>query len=432
MSADLTPWYRRPRRLLALLIGLALLAGAGWYGGREAWGHYHWRRARTAADHRDFPAALDHLAHCRTVWPEAGAVYLESARVARRAGRLGEADDFLHTAREREGSTPEVTRERLFLAAAGGQFPAVEEAIRAGLKPNAPDWLLAVEVLTKELIRTNRLREALAYLDEWIARYPDDVEGWLRRGYAKKQLLDLDGARADYEQVLARDPERFAVRLHLVQFLVEGKRVPEALPHLEVLCRSHPDDPAVRLCRARCEHLLGNIEEARTLLDALLSERPHDGQALSERGLLALGEDKVEEAERWLRQARDAAPHDRTINYNLLSCLKVLHKTEEEARVSEELKQIDADSRRMGELVQEVMRRPRDADLRCEAARIFFRNGLRDDGRRWLETALEADPHHRAAREALARYYDEEGKPDLAARQRQLLAAETAAPPESR
>ncbi len=432
MSAGLPPWYRRPRRLLVVLAGLMLLAGAGWYGGRQAWGYYHWRQARKAAERRDFPAALDHLARCRDVWPSSGEVLLESARTARRAGALREADDFLQAARDHDGPTPEVVRERLLLAALQGQFPEVEEAIRAGLKPAAPDWLSTVEVLVGELMRANRLREAKAYLDEWVARYPDDVEGWLRRAWVAEHLLDLDGARADYEQVLARAPERFPVRLHLAEILVQNKRGREALPHVEVLLQAHPDDPAVRLCQARCEHLMGHVEQARDLLDALLRDRPRDGQALGERGLVALGQGEVEEAERWLRRARAATPHDRAIAYNLLRCLERRHKTEEAARLHEEVKQIDADAHRMAELVQEVMRRPRDADLRCEAARIFFRNGLRDDGRLWLETALEADPRHRGAREALARYYEEEGKPDLAARLRQALPREPAAPPESR
>jgi tetratricopeptide (TPR) repeat protein len=431
-AASLPRWYRRPGRLLAVLAGLALLACGGWYGGRQAWGAYHWRRAREAADRRDFMAALDHLARCRALWPASAEVYLESARAARRAGRLDEAEDFLHACCDRQGAGAETSREWLFLAARRGRFLELEEDLRAGLKPGRPDWLLTLEVLTGELMRANRLLEAKAYLDRWVACLPDDVEGWLRRAWVLEHLLDLDGARADYEQVLARAPERHAVRLHLAEILVQAKRVREARPHLEVLEQHLPEDHTVRLCRARCEHLMGNVQVARDLLDALLRDFPHDGQALGERGLLALGEGEVEQAEALLRQACEAAPHDQAVHFNLLRCLERRGKTEEAARVRAELERIDSDRHRMGDLVLEIMRRPRDADLRCEAAGIFLRNGLREDGRRWLETALEVDPRHPGARRALARYYEEEGRLDLAARLRQGLPPERTVAPGSR
>ena len=50
----------------------------------------------------------------------------------------------------------------------------------------------------------------------------------------------------------------------------------------------------------------------------------------------------------------------------------------------------------------EVMKRPGDAALRCEAGLLFLRNGERREGIRWLQMALRLDPGCEAARKALA------------------------------
>jgi Tfp pilus assembly protein PilF len=51
---------------------------------------------------------------------------------------------------------------------------------------------------------------------------------------------------------------------------------------------------------------------------------------------------------------------------------------------------------------------------------IFLRNGEPQKGLRWLGMALQQDPWHRPAHQALAEYYQETGRLDLAARHRQL------------
>ncbi len=142
---------RRPKRLLAVALLLPLLGWGGWLLGREAWARYHWQLAQTAADRRDFPAALAHLACCRSVWPNRAEVYLQCARNARRAGLLDEADDALHTCRQLSGSTAPVVLERLLLTAQGGDFVSVEEALRGLFRPDRPEGLLIAEVMSWSL-----------------------------------------------------------------------------------------------------------------------------------------------------------------------------------------------------------------------------------------------------------------------------------------
>jgi tetratricopeptide (TPR) repeat protein len=417
----LTSFCRRPKQVGLGVVLLAVLGGAGWLVGREAWARYHWRAAETAADRRDFQAALAHLACCRSAWPDRAEVRLHEARNSRRAGSLDDADAHLHAYRDLQGISPEGTLERLLLTAQRGPFADVEEPLRARYRPDTTDGLLIAEVVSACLMRANRLQEARQYLDDWLRRRPDDTEALVRRGWVLEHLFDFPGACRDYQHLLDLDPGREPVRLRLAEDLMQSERAAEALPHLEELRRRLPDDSAVRLCWIRCQVQIGRLDEARAALDALLASGSPSAQVLGERGAVALAEGAVEQAEGWLRQARALAPHDRAINYQLLLCLERLGKSEQAAEVRREVQQIDADQKRLSQLTVEVMRRPHDAALRHEVAGIFLRNGLRAEYLRWLLTAVEADPRHRPSHEALVRYYEEEGQPGLAAPHRAAL-----------
>ena len=73
----------RPVFLLVLLAVLILLGGAGWVGSRHLWAQRHFQSAQAAADRRAFAKALEHLAVCRRLWPDSGAVHFLAARTAR-------------------------------------------------------------------------------------------------------------------------------------------------------------------------------------------------------------------------------------------------------------------------------------------------------------------------------------------------------------
>jgi tetratricopeptide (TPR) repeat protein len=159
----------------------------------------------------------------------------------------------------------------------------------------------------------------------------------------------------------------------------------------------------VLLGLAQCRRRLGQPEEARCLLDALLALTPEDGQALWERGQLELDQGRAAEAEPWLRRAVRASPHDRRLAYSLNRCLVALGRHEEAEQVNARVAALDADLRRLDQIRQAVMERPYDAALRCEGGLLFLRNGERQEGVRWLRQALRLDPQLEAARAALAR-----------------------------
>ena len=72
------------------------------------------------------------------------------------------------------------------------------------------------------------------------------------------------------------------------------------------------------------------------------------------------------------------------------------------------------------EVTAKVMSEPNHPQWRYEAGTILLRNSQKEEGRRWLLSALEMDPRHAPTHAALAAFYESEGNRDLALRHRQL------------
>jgi tetratricopeptide (TPR) repeat protein len=401
--------------VLLLLLGLG-----GYHAARQLRARQHYRAAEQALERRDPRQAGRDLDACLQVWPDDPAAHLLAARAARLAGDLDRAEEHLHACQRRQGVTRENALEWALLQAQRDGLNDWEDDLRSRLEADDPDAVWILDVLTAQLMHTRRLLEARRYLDQWLQRRPDEPVALVRRGWVAEHLVDPDAALADYRRALALNPADDDVRLRVGEILEQTRHPDEALAHFQELRQRRPDNPQVLLGLVRCLHQLGQDAEARRLLDPLLAGHADDAQLLGERGRLALAAGDAAEAEGWLRRAADRAPHDRQINYGLYECLHRLGKKDDARRVGDRLKRLEEDERRMGEIARELLRRPHDAALRCEGGMIFLRNGMSEDGLDWLRTALHEDPGHRPAHVALAEYYEEHARPDLAAPHRAL------------
>jgi tetratricopeptide (TPR) repeat protein len=407
--------------LLCLLAGFLLLGLGGYPCGRYLVAWHHYRAGEQALSRGDLSPARVHLQACLRAWPKDARVHLLAARAARRAGALDEAEQHLAACQAAGGVTDETTLEWALLRARRGELPEVEPYLRARLDDGRADPVPILDVLTAELMRLRRLIEARQYLDRWLQLKPDDAIALVRRGWVAEHLVDDAAAAHDYEHALAITPEDDNVRLRLAEIQERTGHAAEAVAHFERLRGRQPAEPAVLLGLARCRRQLGQPDEARQLVEAVLADHPLHAGALAEHGWLALDGGEVGEAETWLRQAVAQDPHDREILYSYYRCLEQLGKTDEARACLERVRALEADAKRMKELMTAAMQRPRDAALLHEIGVMFLRNGFKDDGLSWLLRAAEADPAHRPTRRALAAYYDQNGQPELAEEQRQVL-----------
>jgi tetratricopeptide (TPR) repeat protein len=143
----------------------------------------------------------------------------------------------------------------------------------------------------------------------------------------------------------------------------------------------------------------------------VLAEQPQYPQALALSGRLALEDQKYEAAELRLRRALDNNPADYPSRHNLILCLQHNGKLIEAEQQRQQLKQMEGDLKRFNEIVTgEMLLRPYDARLHFTLGRLLLRSGHRNEGVRWLHSALRQDPQFAPARAALTEYYREAAK----------------------
>lgn len=450
----------RTLAVLALLI-LSVLGFAlgGYFLYDWVWGiGYQVRAAKQAMDQRDFVAAKAYIDRCLDARPNSAEVQWLAARIKRRSifpllpggvdgpgacltagsvrydGSYSDAEQHLDKYAELGGLTELLNLEQNLLRAQAGELSLlvqsgndpipVEQLLQSWIKENHPDTLLILEALIKAYLQSYRLADALHCVNLWLKRQ-SDIQAYLWRAWILERLGDDAGGLKDYQQALALNPEHDKVRQRVAEMLLRSSGPAAAIEHFELLQRRHVTNPALILGLAQCRKGLGAPDDARRLLDDLLTEHADYVPGLIERGKLALDEGEHEKAERFFQSAVQQAPYDARAIYHLYLCLQRRGKKEEARVLASKREQIEKDMRRMDELSREVALKPHEAALRCEAGTILLRNGLKEDGRRWLLSALRENPYHVPTHTALGEYYEQEGNHSLAAFHRRIAADAT-------
>lgn len=410
-----SPAVSRPRRLWLIAAGTLLTAVVGWYSTCYVLAKHHLHAAELPLRRRDFQSADQHLAWCRWAWPSDPQVWLVSARAARRGGRFDESLAWLRRAESAGARRREILLERLLGSAQQGLTPDLENALQEQLHATRTDFPAIAEVLTGEYMRLYRLPDARAVLNRWVELDADDVEPWIRRAWVAEHQLDFGTAVSDYRKVLDREPQRHPVRLRIAEILFKMRKPADAVPELEYLIQQQPSDVAVALALSRCQRELGHFDQASAVLSGLPETEQAAAGVRAERGQIALAQNRFAEAESLLRESLRELPREREILYGLQQSLTRQGKNKEAEEIQVLLKQVDFDGRRMGELISALAREPGNADLRFEGAMIFLRNGMTEDGVRWLQMTLDNNPRHVEAHRALAEHYQKSGRLDRAA-----------------
>jgi predicted Zn-dependent protease len=428
-------WLRRHRRLV---LGLALLAGLALLGGPQAWALYHWERAQAELERYHGPAALEHLDACLRVWPwlrlwpSRAQAHLLASRAARLAGDYQSADRHLRAAERLlpEGSEEIALEWALLHASSGDLSESVEDYLLKRAEKDPGVAPLAREALAEGYLRNYRIREAFSCLNRWLKLQPDNVRALALRAEVWRTIKRLKSAVPDYRRLVELDPEQDGPRFWLALGLFEGGQYRKALDHLEALSGRLPG-PDVPILEARCRAALGQFEQARKGLDAILAEHPDNGLALRARGEVELKAGQAVRAEPWLRRAIRVMPNDYLAQFWLYNALNEQNKEKEAAAQDRVVHLLKDRLDRLDELTSgKLSARPHDPALRCELGKLLLQLGSEQAGERWLYAALAEDPHYRPAHAALAELYQARGDREQAAYHReQADAADTGGSP---
>jgi tetratricopeptide (TPR) repeat protein len=407
VKAVLAALVRRRRLLVAVVFFLGLIAAGVALALPHVRAWYHFREAKSALQSYHNPQAVRHLQACLHTWPDDPDVLLLSARAARRARAYDEAERCLEKYWQARGLDDAYSLEQLLLSAER-DVDQVALVCRRRVEQDDPDAPLILEALTRGYLRQYRLGEAHFCLDLWLRTQPDNPQALCFEGEFHLDYEHApDRAAKSYRRAVELDPEHEQARLGLAIVLLETKSFLEAAEHLEYLRRCQPDNLRVQVGLAECHYYRAERDEAERLVNDVLAQQADYAPALSLRGRLAVASGQYAEAEPWLRRAVARAPNDHQARYNLILCLGNNGKGGEAKRYAQELQQWEEDLKRFNEIVtQEMPKRPDDPALLCELGQLLLRSGHKEEGLRWLRSALRLDPQNAAARQALADYYE--------------------------
>lgn len=414
------------------LLGVAIIGLLTGLTAPQLWAAYHWYQARAALARYHPEAARPALARCGRVWRESATVALVATRAAWQDGDMEAAAAHLRDAQRRLGGATEATAFEWALAnAAAGNVSDVEEYLqkRATQAPET-DGPLVWEALAMGYLRVYRILDAMACVETWLRREPDNVRALELRGQTYVTGKGVVRGSEDYRRALERDPTRAATRRRLIDALISLGTYDEAAFHLEYLGAQRGDDPGLASRLARCYILLDRRAEAARLLDVVLARYPDDGLSLRTRGQLALTDPRNPDpatAEADLRRAAQLLPEDYQTQNLLFQALQQQGKVAE-ARAQLELAEAVRDrAERLGELTSRKLAEfPLDPALHYEMGKLLLDTGRTEVGLQWLNTALKLDPGHRPSHQALAEYFRSTGDGTRAEYHRRL--AETGGP----
>jgi tetratricopeptide (TPR) repeat protein len=398
-------WASSRRRLSAIALLAAVVAAASAWAAPQVRAWRHLRAARTELGHYHTSQAIRHLKVCRELWPHDPAVMLLAARAARRAGVYGDGARLLSLYEQERGRDDAVAFERLLLAAETDQDAVVERCWQL-VEAGHPDSPLLMESLARGYMRRYPLGMARRCLDRWGQSQPDSpqvhyLDGLFHLDYAHA----VSAAVASYARAVELDPEHEEARLGLAVALLTSKDFGKAAEHFELLRRVQPDNARVRVGLAECRDGLGDTAGAVRLADGVLAQRPDFPAALALRGHLAFRQGQFAEAATWLLRAVRRNPADHRARYGLALALEQAGRAEEAKEHLRHFQQTEKDLARFNEIVTtEIAKRPADPALHCELGQILLRSGQREEGTRWLQSALQIDPGYAPARRALIDY----------------------------
>jgi tetratricopeptide (TPR) repeat protein len=328
----------------------------------------------------------------------------------------------------------------MLLTAQQGEFEGSGQSLRARTEADDPDAVLVLEALAKGYANRFWESNALVCLNILLERQPNHPHAMLMRARAweqrarKGEIEREQDALRDYEKAVELNPS-FAAQLGLAGALYRVGRPWEAMLLYERLRPTQPRNPTLVLGLARCRYSLHEVDEARRLLDELLENYPSHsslspigresrvrGDALLERGRLALHAGQLEEAESWLQQAASAAPrYDGEAQRVLYRCLEAANKTAAARVCLDELRKREAEVLDVQRLILRANREPHDVAPRFRIAKELMRQGREEDGVASLFFVLEQQPRHVAARQALVDYFERTGQPARAERHRRAI-----------
>ncbi len=345
----------------------------------------HTWAARLSLTQRDRAQAAYHYRAAWRLDPTDRDRALAYAELLRQAGEPQEAVEVLAALPD----TPENRFTRIAFATESGRRPLAEDLYAGFRTVPYPD-------ATERAFQAARSAEVLDFKEEAIEWY-GQLEGTdreqislLRRAFLLAELDRVEEAREQLK--LARNGGAAAVQLETLlveaQILSEADREAEAFEVLAAGLEQFPDDGRLLYTRALIAVQLDRIDQAEADLRAVLEKEPRNAAALNALGYtLADRTDRFVEAEQLIRRAYELEPDDAAIIDSMGWVAYRLGRLEEAER-----------------FLRQALLRQRNAEIAAHLGEVLWALGREGDARRVWNEAMRIDPSDAVLRETLERF----------------------------
>jgi len=412
-----------------LAVFVALVAIAAKFLGPRAFVSYDLYQARRAVDACDLADAMNWLRAAETRAPDHAEAHFILGVVCRRMAAFLPARRHLERSLALGYPRREVEQQDWMLRFQMGQVRDTEPLLQGMLDRGGSDELAedVFEAMTLGYMNVHRTRDAYLCLQHWEEWRPDSLRARLVGAYLYDAMQDTDRLQAALREVLRIEPRRIAQRLRLAQTFLEAKRVDDALAECEICRKQAPGDRRVSVTLGACYFQLGRTDEAqRELKLALTASLPLEPmfqlEALTTLAQIASANNDFESAKRYCQGVLERRPYDATAVYGLGMALSRLGEQESAQEYFDRSQRLLEQESRRVDIQHELVRNPDSVELRLEMARILVDQERNAEAAAWMLSALEVDPTCREARQLLAEFYDQHGKPELAQAQRDAAA----------
>lgn len=241
--------------------------------------------------------------------PRLARAYVVLAQAYQSLGRYDECLAVLRSYIERAPKSPEGHYFLALLLAHLGRADEARQAAEQALAM-AGDYWPAVELLTNEDLRANRLAAATARLETAVTAHPRQSMPWLLRAKVRLHGKDTAGAEADARRAIETDASDSRGHLLLARILLQAQQLrPAAETLAQAAAKTPAPDTLVQL--GLVHHLLGQPEEARAAYEKALAIDARFVPALNNlAALLSAQPGQLERALTFAGRARELAPND--------------------------------------------------------------------------------------------------------------------------
>ena len=352
------------------------------------------------------------------------------ADLLERLGRLADAADaFAPVAAASEGDLETETRYARLLANAG----RFDEALDAARRITSDDERTVIQLMFDIYQSAGRPTRIIDDLRARLANRPDDTQLVIVVSDMLAQLDRIDDAVAELQRYIATHADSFEVREKMLDLQIAGRQWVEALRAAAEAIRHHPRRTADIV--ARIEGVADHEDARAAIIEEVADLDDGDFGSTLLGGLVAAKANRLELARELFEKAHlaDASSVEARValarvylrQYNYGNAIRIARRKDEEVPQDVALEIVLGDIYERLDKVDEAEGHYRaalqldrdDPEAMLALAKLFSRSGRSLKAQRRLRVVLNAVPRHEEARELLASHYVHEGKADAAAQQ---------------